>query len=62
MRRSLMIFLPKGTVSRHQAGQATRHPSCTRPLSMPNTDVKLLSGAMRCALTSNSASPSPMSR
>ncbi|CAK0808253.1 unnamed protein product [Prorocentrum cordatum] len=51
----LVVFLPEGT-DPQDPGDGTalvRHPSCTRPLSMSNTDIKPLANAMTIALTSN---------
>eukprot|EP00959_Pyramimonas_sp_CCMP1952_P446962 9358547-Pyramimonas_sp.AAC.1 len=55
MLERLAVFLPKGTGPQDPAdGTAlVRHPSCTRPLSMSNTDIKLLANAMTIALTLN---------
>eukprot|EP00959_Pyramimonas_sp_CCMP1952_P148871 3114218-Pyramimonas_sp.AAC.1 len=54
MRCSLLVFLPKGVEDADRAGfPLLRSPACTRPLSMNNTDVKLLAAACILPVVSN---------
>eukprot|EP00959_Pyramimonas_sp_CCMP1952_P418002 8757656-Pyramimonas_sp.AAC.1 len=57
MKRSLLVFLPKGSDPRDVPGcpHLFRHPSATRPLSMCNTDIKLLANAFTSALVDHTA-------
>eukprot|EP00959_Pyramimonas_sp_CCMP1952_P067559 1410155-Pyramimonas_sp.AAC.1 len=56
MPRSLMIFLPKGTGPNDATGQAvSRSAPNTRPLSLGNTDVKLLVAACISPVVANTS-------
>ena len=51
MKSAIMVFLPK-KISEHEIGEGVfRKPEVTRPLSMTNTDCKLLSASMTVVLT-----------
>ena len=47
MRELLLVFFPKGEGQGDGEGNIVRDCVCTRPLSMANTDAKLLS-SLRC--------------
>eukprot|EP00959_Pyramimonas_sp_CCMP1952_P223958 4682858-Pyramimonas_sp.AAC.1 len=51
MKRCLMVFLPKKITDQEVGEGVLRKPACTRPLSMTNTDAKLLSASMAVLLT-----------
>eukprot|EP00959_Pyramimonas_sp_CCMP1952_P346684 7261125-Pyramimonas_sp.AAC.1 len=40
-----MVFLPKGSDPRDRSDFVSRAPASTRPLSLANTDAKILSDA-----------------
>ena len=48
---SRLVFIQKGKIEIHQAGDCRRHPSKTRPLNLANTDCKIVSCMISIVLT-----------